>query len=70
MPRLRSVTRIIAAFVLSIFLYQLLYHKAPDLRLPGPTEEDLRTAASQGAWAWKDFPQYGDPSRSEKAWRD
>ena len=64
MPRLRSVTRIIAAFVLSIFLYQLFYHKPPDLRLPSPTEDDLRKAASQDAWAWKDFPQYEDLSRS------
>jgi hypothetical protein len=57
MPRLRSVTKVIAAFILSIFLYQLLYHKPPDAPLPAATEENLREAASQENWAWKDFHQ-------------
>lgn len=58
MPRPRSVTKVVAAFVLSIFLYQLLYHKPPDAPSPPPTEEQLRQAGLQERWAWKEFPPY------------
>lgn len=58
MPRLRSVTKFIAAFILSIFLYQLLRHKPPDPPSLPPTEEELRQAAVEERWAWKDFRQY------------
>jgi hypothetical protein len=58
MPRLRSVTKFVAAFILSIFLYQLLRHKPPDAPSIPPTEEQLRQAAVEDKWAWKDFRQY------------
>jgi len=53
MPKLRVVTKVTAAFMLAIFLYQLLHHRrAPNISPPPPTEEQLRQIAVQKDWAW------------------
>jgi ABC-type Fe3+-siderophore transport system permease subunit len=58
MPRLRAVTKVVAAFILSIFFFQFLFRNPLDHALPPPTEGQLREAAAQENWAWRDFPQY------------
>lgn len=67
MPRLRAVTKVVAAFLLSIFLFQVLFRKPPGHVLPPQTEGQLREAAAQENWAWRDFPQYDCYSLFEKS---